>query len=496
VSDSPATADLRSGSRPAAPSGSAATVRKIGRYTVLSTLGSGAMGEVLRARDERLGREVAIKTVRNLLGMHADLFRQRFEAEARALAAMSHPAIVQVHDLGFEPPPDGEPYLVMELVDGPSLKSRMEQGRLSAADTRALGIQLARALEAAHARGILHRDIKPANILSTVHGQWKLADFGVAHVPDSSMTMTGQFLGTPAYAAPESLALGQFSEQSDVFSVAVTLVEALTGERLRGNATLSDLVRQSSAAVELPAGVPAELAIALRPALALDAAARPTAARFAELLAHAPSQVADPGTEVLGAAPHAGSVRGSIAPRAAAAPDPGTEVLGSFAPAPRAVTASPASLTGFETAPGAPAPRRSRLVWFGAGVAGAILLIGVIAAVSRGGGGGAKADPPAPPAAAAVMPSAKAADPAPPEREPVVERDRPRGPAGPIRISYPQGLDRKASGDWAKIAEKFRERDYDEALKKLDKFERKFGEYPETVQLRELLDQLGASYDD
>jgi len=114
--------------------------RKFGRFTVLDVLGTGAMGEVLRARDERLGREVAIKTVRNVFGEHADTFKQRFDAEARALGALSHPAIVQVHDLGFDDA-SGEPYLVMELVDGPSLKAKLQKdGTMAMADVRGLGI--------------------------------------------------------------------------------------------------------------------------------------------------------------------------------------------------------------------------------------------------------------------------------------------------------------------------------------------------------------------
>ena len=258
--------------------------RRYGRYTVVGTLGSGAMGDVYRARDERLGRDVALKTVRNVAGLAADTFRSRFDAEARALASLSHPAIVHVHDLGIE---GDEPYLVMELVDGPSLKARLAAGPMAEAEVRAMGIQLARGLEAAHQRGILHRDIKPANILLAPDGQWKLADFGIARIPDSDLTLAGQFLGTPAYAAPEALAAGDFSEKSDVFSLALTMVEAATGARLRGGATVTELLK-GPGAVAVPAEVPPGLAGALEPALARAPAARPGAARFAELLAGAP----------------------------------------------------------------------------------------------------------------------------------------------------------------------------------------------------------------
>jgi serine/threonine-protein kinase len=420
VSDS-ATVDHRSGSSGGTPS---TGPRRFGRYVVLSTIGSGAMGEVLRARDERLGREVAIKTVRNVLGLSAESFHQRFEAEARALAALSHPAIVQVHDLGFEPPPDGEPYLVMELVDGESLKERLARGPLLAQEARGLGVQLARALEAAHRRGILHRDVKPANILCTASGQWKLADFGVAHVPDSSMTITGQFLGTPAYAAPEALALGQFSEQSDVFSAAITLVEALSGEKLRGNATLSEMVRRSADAIELPPSVPPDLAAALRPALAFDAASRPTAAQLAQSLAGSPE---------------------TMAPR--------------LPPPPPLIVAT----------------RPSSKLWIAGAIAGGVLAIGLIAALAARGGD--EDDPAAPPAQVTRTPAATPADATPvapledEEEEDVEELPRAR-------------LDEKGAKDWRKIADQVRKGHYGEALDKLDEFEEKYGRSAESHHLR------------
>jgi hypothetical protein len=118
----------------------------IGRYRVLSTLGTGAMGEVFRAKDERLGRDVAIKRVKNVFGQLTSIFHARFDAEARALAALAHPSVVQVFDVGYE---DETPYLVMELVEGPSLRQVLdEKGPLAMPAARALGIQLARALEA------------------------------------------------------------------------------------------------------------------------------------------------------------------------------------------------------------------------------------------------------------------------------------------------------------------------------------------------------------
>jgi eukaryotic-like serine/threonine-protein kinase len=484
--------------------------RRLGRYLVTATLGSGAMGEVLRARDERLGREVAIKTVRNVFGMQAALFRQRFEAEARALAALSHPAVVAVHDLGFEPPPDGEPYLVMELVEGPSLKDRLAAGAMSPAEVRAMGIQLARGLEVAHARQILHRDLKPANILQVrATGQWKLADFGVAHVPDSSVTMTGQFLGTPAYAAPEALGLGQFSEASDVFGLAVTLVEAVIGRRLRGEATLSELVRQGGEAVMLPPEVPPDLARTLRPALALEPGARPSAARLAERLASA--EAVDDGTAVLGpasgvatppvlrpeATPAPGGVTPALGPAGlAAAAARSSQVLGTAATSPGAASlaTATAALGTAATFPGYTSPsgtmvigdparrRRTRLI---AGLAGGVVVIGLVAALAGSGGSGGQAST-ARPTPSAMPVRAREPDPAWAPRAPMPSQ---------ITVRYPQGLDRRGLKEFEKVVKKVREGDYGEALDKLDGFEARFGASSESGFLRAQLERL-PRYDD
>jgi len=478
--------------------------RRYGRYLVIETLGSGAMGEVLRARDERLGREVALKTVRNVYGMQKAVFRERFDAEAKALAALSHPAVVAVHDVGHHPDANGEdePYLVMELVDGPSLRARMEKlGPMSAHEVRAMGIQLARGLEAAHARKILHRDIKPANILLAPTGQWKLADFGVAHVEGSDVTMTGQFLGTPAYAAPEALALGQFSDKSDVFGLAVTLVEALTGQRLRGNLTLSEMVRAGDAAIDLPPSVPPDLARALRPALSMDAARRPSAARFAETLA---GGGADDGTAVLG--PPATAAESPVARRVdTPLPQPALGVAPTEMSLPRAAELSmpqaaaaalprAATPVGLSSSPGTfpGATQRKRRLGVIAVIVGAVVAVGVIAALMRGGGGGASQRG----AAGAARPEAGApaaepradeptapAEPEQPEFEPLPVPDD-----GRIHVRYPQGLDPRAYKEFSRVVDQVREGEFGEALDKLYRFEGKFGATPETQSLRTQLE--------
>ncbi len=261
-----------------------------GRYRAVRLLGTGAMGSVYLARDEVLGRDVAVKTIRavGFTGHAADLFRLRFTNEARAASALSHPNVVRVFDMGIE----GEtPFLVMEIVSGRSLKSRIaEAGPLAPAEARAFGVQIARALEAAHTRGIVHRDVKPANILEADEGTWKLADFGVARVPNSSLTLTGQFLGSPAYAAPEALDRGEFSPASDVYGLGATLYHATTGEPPygeRGLLSVAALVSQSEPrpAADVRPDLPPDLAAAIMAALARDPARRPSAARLAEELA-------------------------------------------------------------------------------------------------------------------------------------------------------------------------------------------------------------------
>src|SRR5262249_47920166 len=149
--------------------------------------------------------EVAIKVLKTAGGITARMADERFRLEARAIAQLSHPGVVQVFDIDLTAEP---PYIVLERIAGPSLDERLDGGALAPPELAALGIQIGRALAAAHAANIVHRDVKPSNILATGTGTWKLADFGVAHVPDSALTMTGQFVGSPAYAPPEALVAG------------------------------------------------------------------------------------------------------------------------------------------------------------------------------------------------------------------------------------------------------------------------------------------------
>ncbi|MEZ4336743.1 MAG: serine/threonine-protein kinase [Sandaracinaceae bacterium] len=206
--------------------------KKIGRYTVERLLGQGAMGSVYLGRDLQLDRAVAIKTVRHLDLEEARLrtFIERFRNEARAAARLSHPSIVAVYDVGED---DGVgPYLVFEYVPGSSLKQILRgRGPLAPEDAVRLARQIANAIDTAHQAGVIHRDVKPDNILVSAGGDAKLADFGVARVPDAALTKEGQFLGTPCYAAPETLGSGVYGESTDLFSFAAVLYETVSGVR-------------------------------------------------------------------------------------------------------------------------------------------------------------------------------------------------------------------------------------------------------------------------
>ncbi|MCC7541495.1 MAG: serine/threonine protein kinase [Deltaproteobacteria bacterium] len=210
-----------------------ATPVRIGRYDVIRLLGEGAMGRVYLARDPDLDRRVAIKTVRDDLPMPADAretFLTRFRNEARAAARVTHPGIVAVYDVGDDP--KHGPFLVLEYVSGATLQERLaSKGALAPDELVSLADRIAPAIDAAHAASIVHRDIKPQNVLVTAEGDAKLTDFGVARIPDAQLTREGQFLGTPCYAAPETLSDQEYSPASDLFSFGALLYEAATGKR-------------------------------------------------------------------------------------------------------------------------------------------------------------------------------------------------------------------------------------------------------------------------
>ena len=206
--------------------------QQIGRYRIERLLGAGSMGNVYLAHDADLDRPVAVKTLRDL-ALDADMrdvFLSRFQNEARAAARLQHPNIVQIFDVGDDP--NVGPYLVFEYVHGHTLKQELKkEGPLSRDDLLDLAQHVGDALATAHLAGVIHRDLKPENLLITDNGQVKPADFGIARVPNADLTKEGQFLGTPCYAAPETLRSGEYSEQSDLFSFGAVIYEAASGER-------------------------------------------------------------------------------------------------------------------------------------------------------------------------------------------------------------------------------------------------------------------------
>lgn len=190
------------------------------------------MGRVFLAKDSILGRKVAIKVLRDDLGLPPEdraHLSERMRIEARAVAAVNHPNVVVLHDMGDDA--DAGLYLVFEYVIGESLRDHITHGPLTLDDLDRLTEELASALDAAHDAGVLHRDVKPENVFLAKTGS-KIGDFGIARVPDARVTRTGAgVVGTPAYAAPETLRGGELGRRSDVFSLAATLYEAATGQR-------------------------------------------------------------------------------------------------------------------------------------------------------------------------------------------------------------------------------------------------------------------------
>ncbi len=257
---------------------------RLGSYIVSGTLGAGGMGEVYRANDSRLGRDVALKTLPEEFAGDADRMA-RFEREARVLASLNHPHIAALY--GIEEA-DGVRALVMELVEGPTLEDRLRDGPLALEDAVKIARQVADALEYAHEHNVVHRDLKPANVKVTPEGMVKVLDFGLAKaaearetsIPVNSPTLTmratqaGVILGTAGYMSPEQASGKPVDKRSDVWSFGVLLFEMLTGKALFGGETLAhtmaDVLRADVPFDRLPAAVPANLRTLLERCLERD----------------------------------------------------------------------------------------------------------------------------------------------------------------------------------------------------------------------------------
>src|SRR3989441_5769857 len=211
--------------------GSMTDTQTVGRYRILRRLGEGGMGVVYEAFDDRLGRTVALKLMREVIGGPVGV--ERFWREARAAAALSHPHICQIHELGDE---SGRPFIVMERLTGETLAERLLRGSLPARETAQIALGLLSALQALHERGLVHRDLKPSNVFLATHGV-KLLDFGVAHavgaVPaetSTRLTAPGIMVGTTHYMAPEQITGERIDGRVDLFAVGAVLFECLIGQ--------------------------------------------------------------------------------------------------------------------------------------------------------------------------------------------------------------------------------------------------------------------------
>ena len=266
---------------------------RLGRYDIVDTLGQGGMGTVYLGHDPVIDRYVAIKVVT----LHDDLpeeeareYRARFLREAKAAGALQHPNIVAVHDIGQDPEKK-QPYIVMEHVEGQDLKKVLQkQAPLSPGDAVRMVLQVASALDFAHRRGIVHRDIKPANVLVSERGQVKITDFGVARLPNSDLTKTDQFVGSPGFISPEQLQGGTVDGRSDLFALGVILYQLLTGHSpFQGDSISEVLYRISNQPFEPPSSVSDDVSDAFDPildkALSKDPAGRyQTGREFMEAL--------------------------------------------------------------------------------------------------------------------------------------------------------------------------------------------------------------------
>ncbi|MFI1222775.1 MULTISPECIES: serine/threonine-protein kinase [unclassified Streptomyces] len=289
-----------------------------GRYRLLSRLGHGGMGTVWRAHDEVVDREVAVKEPRvpeHLGEREHSTVHQRMQREARAAARIDHPSVVTVHDVAVE---DGKPWIVMELVRGPSLGDRLKEGTLDPREAARIGLAVLDALIAAHAIGILHRDVKPDNVMLGTGDRVVLADFGIAQVEgEQQLTETGAFVGSPEYISPERVLGQRPGPESDLWSLGVVLYAAVEGmSPYRRSHTPATLQAVLSAEPQVPARGTGAFGTLVMQLLRKDPAARPPAAEVRRTL----QQLASPApvTSAYGAVAAGGGSKWAL-PRSRAA---------------------------------------------------------------------------------------------------------------------------------------------------------------------------------
>ncbi|WP_170184912.1 serine/threonine-protein kinase [Saccharothrix texasensis] len=254
-----------------------------GRYELAGTLGIGGMAEVRRGWDTVLRRAVAVKLFDATGDPDAG---RRFDNEARTLARLSHPGLVSVYDAGHS---DGTAFVVLRLVEGRTLRDRIAEGPLSVPEVRDLGARLAEALAYVHEQGVVHRDVKPSNILLDDDGTPYLADFGLAHLADSTrFTRTNQMVGTAAYLAPEQVRGSEVGPAADVYSFGLVLLECLTGRREYPGGDVESAVARLHRPAVVPDDLPDDLVRLLSLTTSLSVRRRPTAHRCAHVLRDLP----------------------------------------------------------------------------------------------------------------------------------------------------------------------------------------------------------------
>ncbi|PYY41460.1 serine/threonine-protein kinase [Curtobacterium sp. MCPF17_046] len=292
-----------------------------GRYRVTGTLGHGGMASVYRAVDEQLGREVAVKLFRIGPVDHGE--RARAEAEIHVLAGLRSPNLVTLFDAALDTA-DGDSFLVMELVPGSDLATRLREGPLDTVTTARVGAQVAEGLAAVHAQGIVHRDVKPANVLLEQDGEHvKLADFGIALLRDAArVTGTGTVIGTAAYLAPEQV-LGQpVTGEADVYALGLMLLEALTGKQAFPGSAVEAATARLARAPEIDQHLPTAWRTLLHVMTAQHPEDRPSAAEAAARLRALGRDDVAPATQLLpggpGALTKAAAAGGAVGAAAAA----------------------------------------------------------------------------------------------------------------------------------------------------------------------------------
>jgi serine/threonine protein kinase len=268
-----------------------------GRYRISGLIDRGGMADVYEARDVRLERAVAVKVLREIE------HEQRFAAEARTLARLQHPNLVRLLDAGTD---NGDAFLVLELLDGATVRELLEQGPLPPERVAGIGAETTAALAYIHRQGIVHRDVKPSNLMLDEYGSVRLADFGIARLLGATrITASHQAIGTMAYIAPEQLEGGDVGPATDVYSLGLVLVECLTGRRAFDGPPVEAAAARLSRDPHVPPELPGSWPVILRAMTTRDPRARPSAAVLHDRLAPVPDPPATTAPVVTAAAPYA-----------------------------------------------------------------------------------------------------------------------------------------------------------------------------------------------